>query len=589
MAFEKQMTVRQFLIKQILKSYYTLILKGEIPVSLHRLLILQQDNFNRMYSSFHKSLGSLLKLTLQSHYLQDFPDLDLSQSIYGNDIFLLYKDNSGPNIKGGIASIVQHGTSPILDLLYSSKFGPEKGVTQLDKSEIFNYKQKKKIITQVIQKLNLILRFDFVDVVMKLKMVQHRIELHRKLFILDLEKGEEVFIPQVLNQNDLPLSFRFYDCTMRYAQTTISQHKKQKITFIDKFYNRYQKDMMEQFANKVEEEKASIRHASIVETNHKQINHSLSSHAKEIQRSNYLKIDVNKSARAQSEAMGDGQIIKRLSLIQKQPTLYLQYCKPKEVDKKQRQKVRDMMQFLIKIQKIQVFYDKEMKMNQLHKLVQEQFPDDEKLRTSSSVRRKTSLSADKPLDNDDRKLLRQRLLEKSEERLTRAVQRKNEDYYREVLDMYNSKDFQVKMEYLEKQITQVYQRLAPNSFDIIIQKLKQREKEKQRLKRQQTLLNQKSALSLAPCQGEWRRNTTQTKPLGTKQESRSSLKEEWEIDSEEDNEPLLKGLWNEDNFGNISAGTNEFDHDLGFSGRHITHSLKNATDKRRTTNCFTRF
>ena len=197
MAFEKQMTVRQFLIKQILKSYYTLILKGEIPVSLHRLLILQQDNFNRMYSSFHKSLGSLLKLTLQSHYLQDFPDLDLSQSIYGNDIFLLYKDNSGPNIKGGIASIVQHGTSPILDLLYSSKFGPEKGVTQLDKSEIFNYKQKKKIITQVIQKLNLILRFDFVDVVMKLKTVQHRIELHRKLFILDLEKGEEVFIPQI--------------------------------------------------------------------------------------------------------------------------------------------------------------------------------------------------------------------------------------------------------------------------------------------------------------------------------------------------------------------------------------------------------
>jgi hypothetical protein len=33
----------------------------------------------------------------------------------------------------------------------------------------------------------------------------------KKIFILDLELGGDVFIPNYLSQKNLPLSFRFYD------------------------------------------------------------------------------------------------------------------------------------------------------------------------------------------------------------------------------------------------------------------------------------------------------------------------------------------------------------------------------------------
>lgn len=38
-----------------------------------------------------------------------------------------------------------------------------------------------------------------------------KIEVAKKLFIIEIEQGNEVLIPKELSQNDLPFSFTYYD------------------------------------------------------------------------------------------------------------------------------------------------------------------------------------------------------------------------------------------------------------------------------------------------------------------------------------------------------------------------------------------
>lgn len=44
-----------------------------------------------------------------------------------------------------------------------------------------------------------------------LRCLLRRIQIVKELFIIDIEQGQEVFIPKELSQDHLPLSFRFYD------------------------------------------------------------------------------------------------------------------------------------------------------------------------------------------------------------------------------------------------------------------------------------------------------------------------------------------------------------------------------------------
>ena len=39
----------------------------------------------------------------------------------------------------------------------------------------------------------------------------NKIRLAKEIFVIDIEKGGEVFIPVELNQGDIGRSFRFYD------------------------------------------------------------------------------------------------------------------------------------------------------------------------------------------------------------------------------------------------------------------------------------------------------------------------------------------------------------------------------------------
>lgn len=52
-----------------------------------------------------------------------------------------------------------------------------------------------------------------------------RIELSKKLFAIDIEQNNECIIPEILMQNKLPISFRYYDPIIKIVKARMSKEK----------------------------------------------------------------------------------------------------------------------------------------------------------------------------------------------------------------------------------------------------------------------------------------------------------------------------------------------------------------------------
>ena len=54
-----------------------------------------------------------------------------------------------------------------------------------------------------------------------------RIKLQKELFVLDIEDGNEIYIPSALTQDRLPYSFRFYDPIIALINENISENRRE--------------------------------------------------------------------------------------------------------------------------------------------------------------------------------------------------------------------------------------------------------------------------------------------------------------------------------------------------------------------------
>ena len=55
------------------------------------------------------------------------------------------------------------------------------------------------------------------------------------MFVLEVEQGQAVYIPNELRQDDLPLSFRFYDPVLRIIFTGCSDNRKEFFALKNEF------------------------------------------------------------------------------------------------------------------------------------------------------------------------------------------------------------------------------------------------------------------------------------------------------------------------------------------------------------------
>jgi hypothetical protein len=58
------------------------------------------------------------------------------------------------------------------------------------------------------------------------KAILAKIEQSRRTFIIDISDGCEVFIPKDLSQDQLPLSYRYYDPLIQIVQDRMADDRK---------------------------------------------------------------------------------------------------------------------------------------------------------------------------------------------------------------------------------------------------------------------------------------------------------------------------------------------------------------------------
>lgn len=132
-----------------------------------------------------------------------------------------------------------------------------------------------------------------------------RIEISKKIFIIDIEQGQEVFIPGDLQQNKLPMTFRYFDPILQYIQESISKEKKQYFALKTSFNLEQMRDrdfiaktsrkiiglddngVDKKLVNKY----SKISHNDVEDT----INHMDSVHALSLQRSDYVCVEHKQS------------------------------------------------------------------------------------------------------------------------------------------------------------------------------------------------------------------------------------------------------------------------------------------------------
>lgn len=91
---------------------------------------------------------------------------------------------------------------------------------------IISYKMHRKIKEELSMKLKLMKGLRAFHGLTYVEITLKQISLAKQLFILNIEQGEEAFIPALLSQKKLALSYRFYDPILKIIQDECSDAKR---------------------------------------------------------------------------------------------------------------------------------------------------------------------------------------------------------------------------------------------------------------------------------------------------------------------------------------------------------------------------
>ena len=129
-----------------------------------------------------------------------------------------------------------------------------------------------------------------------IRMLLLRIALSKQLFVLDLEQGQEVLIPNDLSMAKLPQSFHFYDCLTAIVDDQITEEAKYRF-HMKADHNKHARSA-EDIQGKVikrlykqTDDKVAHKYTQIATNMKKADNISRNYDMMAIQRSNYLCID----------------------------------------------------------------------------------------------------------------------------------------------------------------------------------------------------------------------------------------------------------------------------------------------------------
>lgn len=120
-----------------------------------------------------------------------------------------------------------------LDLFKNMRVDPQEQILKSNNEKAFiQYKLKKKTSIAYFNTLNMLIAIGAFHKLLYIMVINKKIEIVKKLFIMDIEIGNVMQIPRELSQEDLPASFRFYDPIIRLIQN--GMHYKRKEFYYNK-------------------------------------------------------------------------------------------------------------------------------------------------------------------------------------------------------------------------------------------------------------------------------------------------------------------------------------------------------------------
>ena len=90
-----------------------------------------------------------------------------------------------------------------------------------------DFTTNKKKLRGRLGKLRTILRLRILQKQLYLEGLLEKYRLIKRIFVMEVERGQEVFIPPDLSIKALPMSYRFYDPIFHIVESLVSNEKKQ--------------------------------------------------------------------------------------------------------------------------------------------------------------------------------------------------------------------------------------------------------------------------------------------------------------------------------------------------------------------------
>lgn len=103
--------------------------------------------------------------------------------------------------------------------------------TKQSQHSLLIYKKSKMTVKIQISRILLLFFIGAVSKILYVKLKLRFINLTKALFLLDVNLGNEVYIPDQLSQSVLPHSFRYYDFLLMFIKENISNNLREKVLF----------------------------------------------------------------------------------------------------------------------------------------------------------------------------------------------------------------------------------------------------------------------------------------------------------------------------------------------------------------------
>lgn len=243
-------------------------------------------------------------------------------------------------------------------LFDSSKCADIYKLTKVDGQNIYEIRSQKVMlkhkfdrlsIEQKLNKIDCMIQFADLIEIFYIKAVLIKKSLIKKLFVLELEHSQEVYIPNELSCELYPQSFRFYDPVIQISNQMFSHKQKLYHSLKTEFYlkkikgNDFKRAFLEQYGVLTTEKnfKQMFKHKLMKEHESTVIKHTQSKHHVSLQKSRYLMVESTEEslqnlAQLQTYVIekqyerSPGEVVKNLEDQQ----LELKFCKKNIVNLK---------------------------------------------------------------------------------------------------------------------------------------------------------------------------------------------------------------------------------------------------------------